>query len=162
VPAQRIISPIGERIVAMPSKRPEQIKFDQKIVIVLEETLPATTALIVVAHTMTSLGYHASNIMGCGMIDQSGNTHLALPKYPVVVLQANPEAIRVLANRAKAEQILVVDFPRQAIDLWTDEELVRDITSRKEHELEYLAIGMCAAPHSINALTGGLKLYRPA
>jgi len=146
----------------MPSQRPRQIIFDQKITIVFQEALPTTTAMIVLGHLMTSLGHHAADIMGRPMIDRNGITHLALPKYPIVLLQASFEAIRTLTNRAKAERILAIDFPRQAIDFWTDEELVRDIAGREEHQLEYLAVGLCAAPHRINALTGSLRLYRPS
>jgi hypothetical protein len=141
--------------------RPPNVVFDRKIAIVLDENMTATTAIVVAAHLALSLGKHADDLMGEQITDRSANVHLSLAKYPVVLLRASPPVLKDFVKEAKAEGVLVVDFPRSALDLWTDAELASDLQRRTEEEIDFWGAAIYAIPQIVNRHTGSMALFRP-
>lgn len=112
------------------------------------------------AHLMLSLGKHAEELIGHQMIDRTGDVHLGLSEYPVVLLEAKTEDLGRVVKRAKQDGALIVDFPRSALDYWTNAELANDLQGKVSEEIEYLGLAICATPQIVNRHTGSLRLLR--
>ena len=110
---------------------------------------------------MMSLGKHATDLTGQHTTDRSGNVHLSLAKYPVVILRAAPAVIKDLVKKAKSKSVLVVDFPRQALDLWTDAELACYLEGCTEEEIDFWGAAIYATPRVVSRHTGSMGLFRP-
>lgn len=139
---------------------PIGVTFDRKITLVLEKNIPPVVAMNVASHLAISLGAHCDDIMGENMVDLCGQFHLALCKYPVVLLEASFERIKQIIREPTTADVIKIDFPIQALDIWTDAELVRDIAKSKFENLEYYGVALCGIPRKVNKLTGDLKLWK--
>ncbi len=136
------------------------IKFDQKTAIVLDSRLSATNAMIVVAHLMLPLGHIAGGIFGKTLTDLSGNDYPPLSRYPVSVLQAESGTLKTLERSIRQAGVTCVRFPRQALDIWTDAELVEDIRQRTEAEIIFLGVALHSERNRVDRLIGGLRLFK--
>lgn len=145
----------------MGTKRPEHISFDRKIAVILDENMSAITAMIVLAHIMLSLGNHGEDLVGEELSDRSGNAHLALSKYPVVLLRASASRLKDFIKKAKFAGVQIVDFPLMALDIWTDAELAAELQGRTEDEVEFLGAAIYASPETVDHFTGSMGLFRP-
>ena len=77
-----------------------------------------------------------------------------------MVLAADSREIKNIVRAAKMTDLTVVDFPRQALTIWTDQELVKDIAQSHDEALEYLGVALYGNPETISRLTSNLKLWR--
>jgi hypothetical protein len=144
----------------MNNKRPSGIHFDRKIVVVLDENTPRESVLSIVAHILMSLGFYAKDAMGEEIKDKSGTVHSSLSKYPMVILSASSERINSILSATKEQRILTVDFPKLALDIWIDEELVATMSLYDTNEIDCWGIAIYGSPKSITKLTGDLKLFK--
>lgn len=138
----------------------KRVRFLKKLVVVLEEGTPKATAINVVGHLMASAGFYAEGLIGEEVVDLSGQRHLGLPKYPFVCLAAEQESLQEIVRKGKSMNIVVVDFPRQALDILTDEELVADVSGREASSLEYWGVALYGKRGEVASLTGAMRLYR--
>lgn len=141
--------------------RPRGLTFDRKITIVLDKHISTVVALNVCSHLAISIGAHSKNIIGENIVDLSWISHLALCKYPVVLLQASAERIKEIVREATAASVTKIDFPTQALDIWTDAKLTQNIAKSKFEELKYYGVALCGTPKEVNKVTGDLKLWKP-
>jgi hypothetical protein len=140
------------------SKRPT---FDQKISAIVASDATPTTAAIVVAHLMLSVGANAHQlILGRPLVDGCGAVRPAISKYPVALLAAPRARLQQLFDVARQNEALVTTFPSQALDLWTDEELVADLIRQATQNVDYLGLAICASPQNVRRWTGNLPLFR--
>lgn len=142
------------------NSRPESLTFDKKITIVLDKEISADVALNVASHLGISIGAHGVDIMGKSIVDLSNRFHLALCKYPVVLLQTSSKRIKQIVRKSLTTDLIRVDFPKQALDIWTDSELIQNIAKVKFDEIEYYGVAFCGVPKKVNKLTGDFELWK--
>jgi len=134
----------------------------KKIIAVLSDKLPAGLAANALGHLAFSAGcYGNESMMGQEeIVDGDGGVHIGIPKYPFIVLKATEEDIKVIVERAKEQNIFVVDYTQEAFDTETDEELVAALSKAQEPNLKYGAAVLVGDTDKLKTLTGHLKLYR--
>ena len=58
------------------------------------------------------------------------------------------------------ENILVVDYPKQVLDTWHDDELANSLKCTKEGDLEYLGAIFFGETETLKTLTKKFSLYK--
>ena len=91
--------------------------------------------MIVVAHLMLLLGHIAGGIFGKTLTDLSGNDYPRYRVTPVSVLKAESGTLKTLERSIRQTGRTLRPISRQALDIWTDAELVEDIRQRTEAEI---------------------------
>jgi len=134
----------------------------KKITAIISEKLPMGLALNALGHLAFSAGrYSDQSMMGQEkIVDADGKVHTGISKYPFIVLKATEDEIKKIVNKAKEEDIFVVDYPQEMFDTGPDEELVIALSKAKEPDIKYHAVVLVGDASKIKSLTGHLKLYR--
>lgn len=93
-------------------------------------------------------------------VDADKGVHPSISHYPVIVLKAkNSSQISRIRAEAQAAGIACVDF-LDTMTIGRSEEQVNATASRKEDELNYVALALWGATDKLKALTGKLSLYK--
>ena len=136
---------------------------NEKCVIVLDESLPlgliANTAVIL----GITLGQKMPQIVGTDTIDKTGRTHLGIITFPVPILKANAEALKMLWEKLYSEDfsdLTTADFSDLAQSCKTYSEFIEKMNATREEDLNYLGLAICGAKKKVNKLTGSLPLLR--
>ena len=75
---------------------------EKKIVIVLNAKMEMGVALNVAAHLSTALGFHATDHMERSILtDASGNEHLGISKYPIIITKVKAGKLKSSLIEAK-------------------------------------------------------------
>ena len=136
----------------------------KKIVAILSNRVPADIALNVVGHLCIAIGRYADeHIMGRPILtDASGNAHLGISCFPLIVTKVKPSRLKVAIAQAKADpSLLVAEYPREMLDTRTDDDLAAALAARPTDELEYLGAVIYGDTDAVNAVTGRFQLWKP-
>lgn len=136
---------------------------NKKIVGVLASNLEAGVALNVIGHLAISIGAYADpDLMGRPELpDGSGNKHIGISKYPVIITKVKPGRLRKLVGEARETKgILLVDYPAQMLETGHDDELAQAIENVKEEDIAYLGAMLYGERSLIDELTGKFSLWR--
>ena len=136
---------------------------NEKGVIVLDESLPLGLIANTAAILGITLGQKVPQIVGADIIDKTGRNHLGLITFPVPILKANAEALKMLREKLYSEDfsdLTAADFSDLAQSCKTYSEFVEKMKSAREEDLSYLGLAIYGAKKKVNKLTGSLPLLR--
>lgn len=135
---------------------------EKKIVIVLNAKLDTGVAFNVASHLSLSLGHHAIDHMGREyLIDGSGNQHLGISRYPIIITKVKEGKLKNSLNKAKLEKgILVVDYPSVMYETGHDDELFECLSKQMENDIEYYGFIMYGKSEEINKISGKFSLWK--
>ena len=136
---------------------------DKKIVGVIASDVDAPTALNVIGHLAIAIGkYSDKDIMGQPIItDKTGVNHLGISRFPFIVTKVKKSKLKNTIELAKNNpNLLVADYPRDMLETRTDEELVKQVSSKENSELEYLGVVIYGNTKDVNEITGKFQLWR--
>ena len=135
---------------------------EKKIVIVLNSKLEIGVALNVSGHLALALGYYAENHMGRKyLVDASGERHLGISKYPVIITKVKSGKLKTSLHKAKEQKdILVVDFPSTMYETGHDDELAEALSKQTAEEIEYYGYIMYGDTAAIDEVSGRFSLWR--
>ena len=136
---------------------------NEKCVIVLDESLPLGLIANTAAILGITLGKKMPEVVGADVTDQSGNAHLGIIEFPVPILKANAEALKMLREKLYSEDfsdLTAADFSDLAQSCKTYSEFIEKMKAAKEEDLSYLGLAICGAKKKVNKLTGSLPLLR--
>ncbi len=134
----------------------------KKIVLVLNAKLETGVALNVAGHLSVALGYHATDHMGrdC-LIDASGERHLGISKYPIIITKVKGGKLKTSMHKAKLQKdLLVVDYPSTMYETGHDDELAEALSKQDADELEYYGYIMYGNVESIDSISGKFSLWK--
>ena len=148
-------------VASYPSATPEKYDYrERKIVAILNKNLPAGMATNALGHLAFASGHRADNswMEREFYIDADGQKHAGISRFPVIVLEADPDKIKNIINQANdIPNISVADYPQEMFDTTTDENL--NNTMAKAKNLIYYAVVLTGFSKDLDQLTKGLKLY---
>lgn len=136
---------------------------DKKIVGIIASNVDPAVALNVIGHLAISIGkYSDSEIMGQKVItDKSGIEHLGISKFPFIITKVKASKLRNAILLAKQNSnLLVADYPRDMLETRTDDELVSQVSSKSNEELEYLGAVIYGSTEDVNTITGKYQLWK--
>lgn len=132
----------------------------KKCVMVLDQELPVGLAANTAGVLAFTLGREIGEVVGHPVADGSGSWHLGITRLPIPVLGAGEEGVRDVRLRAKAEELLVVDFTDAAQTSKTYEEYEGKISAAPSEGLRYLGVALYGGRKLVDGLTGSLSLLR--
>lgn len=136
---------------------------NEKCVIVLDESLPLGLIANTAAILGITFGQKMPQIVGDDITDKTGRTHLGIITFPVPILKANAEALKVLREKLYSEDfsdLTAADFSDLAQSCKTYSEFIVKMNAAREENLSYLGLAICGAKKKVNKLTGSLPLLR--
>jgi hypothetical protein len=136
---------------------------EKKIVGIIASNVEPAIALNVIGHLGVSIGAYADKeMMGQATIkDKSGINHLGISKYPFIITKVKIGKLKQTIEAAKQNpEILVVDYSKEVLTTWHDDELVKALGEKEEKDIEYLGAALYGNSDAINALTGKFSLWR--
>lgn len=135
---------------------------EKKIVIVLNAKLEMGVALNVAAHLSMALGFHATEHMGRSILmDASGNEHLGISKYPIIITKVRAGKLKSsLAEAKMIEELLVVDYPSVMYTTGHDDELVQELQKQTEEEIEYFGYILFGESDAVDNISGKFSLWK--
>lgn len=135
---------------------------EKKIVIVLNAKLEMGVALNVAAHLSTALGFHATDHMGRSILtDASGNEHLGISKYPIIITKVKAGKLKSsLVEAKKIDELLVVDYPSVMYTTGHDDELAQEIYKQTEEEMEYFGYILFGKSDTVDSISGKFSLWK--
>ena len=134
-----------------------------KCVMVVDENFPLGILVNTAAIMGIPLGKNLPEIVGVDVVDQSGNEHLGIVKFPIPVLKASPGQIKEIRRtlyQPDFQDVTVVDFTDLAQSCKTYVEFIDKMAGISEAELQYFGLAICGVKKKINRLTGSMPLLR--
>ena len=136
---------------------------DEKCVMIIDERLPLGMVANTAAIMGITLGKKIPEIVGEDVVDQSGQKHLGIIRFPVPVLKASPVRIKQIREKLfhpDYQDLIVVDFSDLAQSCKTYDAFVEKIEQVPESILQYVGVAICGAKKKVNKLTGNMPLLR--
>lgn len=136
---------------------------NEKCVIVLDESLPLGLIANTAAILGITLGQKMPQIVGDDITDKTGRNHLGIITFPVPILKANAEALKMLREKLYSEDfsdLTAADFSDLAQSCKTYSEFIEKMNAAREEDLSYLGLAICGAKKKVSKLTGSLPLLR--
>lgn len=135
---------------------------EKKIVIVLNAKLDIGVAFNVASHLSLALGHHAIDYMGREhLIDASGNRHLGISRYPIIITKVKGGKLKNSLSKAKLEKnILVIDYPSVMYETEHDDELFEGLSKQMESDIEYYGYIMYGKLEEIDKISGKFSLWK--
>lgn len=136
---------------------------NKKCVMVLDEELPLGMLANTAGIMGITLGKHIPEAVGPDVCDKNGKEHLGIIAFPVPVLKATKERIRMIREQLyepKFSDLIVVDFSDVAQSCNIYEDYIEKAASVEEKEYTYFGVGICGDKKLVNKLTGNLPLLR--
>lgn len=132
-----------------------------RIAIVVNPDLPLGLIANTVATLSIGIGAVAPELGGTLLTDIDGRTVRTSANRPVPILQATPEALNALLQRAEAaDGAIVVPFPQFARALHRFEDYLSEFPQRALTKEIIDGVGLYGPDKWIRSLTGSLKLLR--
>lgn len=135
-----------------------------RVAIVVDPSLALGELANTVAVLGIGLGSACPPLAGARLTDGGGRQFSISANRPVPVLQANPDALSALLQRAlpAPQGAIVVPFPRFARQLHDYRDYEAAIPERDLAAEIIDGIGLAGPPKWLRSLTGALRLLRPA
>ncbi|QQO20570.1 DUF2000 domain-containing protein [Bradyrhizobium diazoefficiens] len=132
-----------------------------RIAIIVNPDLPLGLIANTVAALSIGIGAAAQELGGAFLTDMDGRTVRTSSNRPVPILQAPPEALNALLQRAQTvDGAIVVPFPRFARSLHQFEQYLAEFPQRALTKEIIDGVGLYGSDKWIRSLTGSLKLLR--
>jgi Protein of unknown function (DUF2000) len=153
-----IENPVGfapEEITTGESTRAARLKW----VVVVDKTVPPGRMVNAVACIAASTGEAVRGLLGPASADASGQQHTGLPWIGCTILQATPEQLATIREKAVAgEGVLVADMPAIAQTTRVYDEYMAQLAETKPDDLATCAISVVGPRNRIAKLVKGLEL----
>lgn len=133
-----------------------------KMVIILDEALPAGLQCNTAAVLALSLGQKVEGLIGKDLKDKSGVLHKGLTQLPIPILKTSSEKLRDTYNKAldSKDNLFMVDVTDAAQTTVNYSDYEDKLTSRATTELNLLGIALTGSQKEVVKLTGNFPLLR--
>lgn len=136
---------------------------EQKIIMVLDETLPLGIMANTSAILGMSLGKLIPEVIGADLVDQSGNQHLGITAIPIPIVKASAtklKEIRAQLFKDDYRDLRVIDFSEIAGTTHDYQQYTKKTNEALEEQIAYYGIAISGRKKLVNKLTGSLPLLR--
>lgn len=136
------------------------VRFDTKVVVLLDDRLAAWQELNVTAFLTSGITVSAPDLTGEPYRDADGVEYLPMLRQPVMVMTAPPALLR--AARAKAssrDDMAVAVYTRQLFDTGHDAANRAAVAAVGSDELELVGVALRGPRNAVDRLTKGARLH---
>lgn len=137
--------------------------WDDKCVMVIDESLPLGLIANTAAIMGVTLGKQMPEVVGRDVADWSGREHLGIIEFPIPILRGSREAIRELREKLyqpEFQDLTAVDFSDLAQGCKTYDEFIDKMGEVPADTLRYFGIAICGGKKKVSKLTGSMPLLR--
>ena len=132
----------------------------ERLVVVVDETLPPGLAANAAAVLAFSLGAQLPDFVGADYVDADGSDHAGLIPVGLPILRAPGEILPLLRGRAVEAGIAVVAFPSFGHQTNDYDEFRGFVAQTRGADLRYLGLAFHGPRRPVAKLTGSLALLR--
>ncbi|MCG9771415.1 DUF2000 domain-containing protein [Pseudoalteromonas piscicida] len=135
---------------------------EKKVVLVIDENLPAGVIANTAAVLGVSLGKLQPELVGENLSDEVGSIRAGITTVALPILKGNDELLRELREKLKEfePELTVVDLIGATRTTKSYEEYASVLKSTPVSELDYQGIALAGEKKIINKFTGNLGLLR--
>ncbi|MDO4169919.1 MAG: DUF2000 domain-containing protein [Lachnospiraceae bacterium] len=136
---------------------------NEKCVMIIDENLPLGIIANTAAIMGITLGKEIPKVVGTNTIDQSGNEHLGIIRFPVPILKSSADKMKEIRQKlfqSEFQDLTVVDFSDLAQSCKTYDEFIEKMGNVSESTLQYFGLAICGPKKKVNKLTGSMPLLR--
>jgi lysyl-tRNA synthetase class 2 len=157
-----------KEVMLFPTLRPETIikidkqDFDQKIVIIIDSSLPAWQIMNTSGHIAAFLGNKMTSDFDTGkyFVTKDGVNLPRNTQYAIVTLSATKEQLKQLISKVREADILYIGYVPEMMATSNDKKLAQMLGSKTDTEVEYAGIGLFGSKDKIDLLTKSFPLWK--
>ena len=136
--------------------------FTKRVIIVVRRDLEGWQSHNAVAHISAFIGNRLWNSFGTGdnFTTKDKAEYPRNSQYPIIVKRANSsEQLKNLLEKARHERVMHHAFIREMLTFTDDEALQGEVSTKHDHELELLAIGVFGENDTVSSMTKKYGLW---
>lgn len=158
-----------KEVIAFPLLRPEtniittaKQDFGQKLVIVIDPTLPNWQIMNTSAHAAAFLGnkMETSFDMGKYFTTKDGVNHPRNTQYGIVTKSAIKKELKELMEKVRDSGLLYIGYLPEMMEASDDKKLQKMIEKKTDREIEYAGIGIFGPKDQVDKLTKKFPLWK--
>ena len=145
----------------LPAQNGGFMEFKNKLVAVLNKSVPHGSLMNALAHMCVGFGASLgpTDLRLTNYQDADGGDHAHISEIPFIVLEANSNKIRSLRAAAKEQNIRFVDFTHTMVEGGYQAQLERS-KATKEQDLTYFGVVLFGDWDQVSALTKKFSLWK--
>ncbi|GAA0439659.1 hypothetical protein Acor_13720 [Acrocarpospora corrugata] len=140
-------------------QRPQPVRFDTKIAVLLRDDLAVWQRLNVTAFLVSGVGFVAPEVIGEPYQDADGTAYLPMFRQPVLVFEGSKEQVTAAYGRALARDLKLSVFTSDLFGTGNDHDnraAVRAVTS---DALDLVGIAVYGARNAVDRVTKGARMH---
>jgi lysyl-tRNA synthetase class 2 len=136
--------------------------FSRKMVIVVDENLENWQKANSIGHVSAYLGNQLREKFGTGefFTAEDGTKYPRNSQYPIIILRGSATQLKNLMPKVKESNLDHHIFIKEMIQTTNDQEIVDILKTKKDQDVEYLAIGVFGENEKVDGLTKKFSLYK--
>lgn len=136
------------------------VRFDSKVVVVLNRDLAAWQELNVTAFLMSGVAVSAPDTTGAPYIDADGTTYLPMLRQPVLVMTADTASLRSARAKAAARQdIALAIYTRELFATGHDDANRAAVAAVSADDLDLAGIALRGPRNAVDRIVKGARLH---
>lgn len=139
-----------------------KVTADFKMVIVLDENLPAGLLCNTSAVLSLTIGHKVEGLIGSDLLDGSETNHVGITHQTMPILKTNQTNLKDIYKKARdlGEDVYMVDFTDAAQTTRNYADYEEKLKNKKTDELTLLGIALVGNKTNVTSLTGNLGLLK--
>ncbi|WP_022892332.1 DUF2000 family protein [Agromyces subbeticus] len=135
------------------------VRFDTKVVIVLNDDLAPWQELNVTAFLMSGIATSGQDLTGEPYRDRDGNEYLPMLRQPVLVMTATAELLRVARSKATDRGVALAVYTRELFSTGHDDANRAAVAAVGADDLDLVGIGLRGPRNVIDRIVKGARLH---
>ena len=136
------------------------VRFDTKVVVLLDDRLAAWQELNVTAFLTSGITVSAPDLTGEPYRDADGVEYLPMLRQPVVVMTAPTDLLRIARAKASSrDDMAVAVYTRQLFDTGHDAANRAAVAAVGSDELDLVGIALRGPRNAVDRITTGARLH---
>lgn len=141
-----------------PSAAP--VRFPTKIAVVLATDLAPWQALNVTAFTVSAIAAADPTLIGEPYADADGTTYLPMVGQPVLLFEADGEALRGVHAAALRRGLSLAVYTRELFSTGNDRDNRAAVAAVRRDDLDLVGLALRGPRNAVDKVTKGLALHR--
>lgn len=141
------------------SGSPSAVRFDTKVVVLLDEDLLPWQELNVTAFLMSAVATSAPDLTGEPYRDRDGNEYLPMLRQPVLVLSAGADVLAVARERALGRGIPTALYTRELFSTGHDAANRAAVAEVCARDLDVVGLGLRGPRNVVDRIVKGARMH---
>ena len=138
---------------------PSAVRFDTKVVVLLNEDLLPWQELNVTAFLMSGISTSAPDLTGEPYRDRDGNEYLPMLRQPVLVLSAGADILAAARERALGRGLPTAVYTRELFSTGHDAANRAAVAEVSARELDVVGLGLRGPKNVVDRIVKGARMH---